>query len=243
MTQKKIAKILGVHPITHVPMHVLILNYNALHTTFLKKALRYEGIGVDTCRPENIQAIWYGQYDAIIAALEEWTLQKYQEIKDLIGDLGNIPTLFTAKGLPPKAFEEEQIQNPRLAMAGTHLPFHHFLKTLRLLIHDNGDPEIENAILNIGDLHIDMESHEVKRDKTRIKLRHREFYLLACLMQNPNRVLTRTYLLETVWDRNVSMTSNTVDVHISRLRRKIDDPYAKKYTHTIPQAGYKLATR
>ncbi len=222
-------------------MHVLILNYDALHTTFLKKALRYEGISVDICRPENIQAIWYGQYDAIIAALEAWTVQAYTEIKNIIDDLGNIPTIFTAKGLPPKAIEDEQIKNPRMAVAGTHLPFHHFLQTLRRLIHKPNELKLENPVLHLGDLRINLESHEVKRQKNRIKLRHREFYLLACLMQNPNRVLTRTYLLETVWDRNVSMTSNTVDVHIARLRQKIDHPYKKKYIHTIPQAGYKLA--
>ena len=224
-------------------MHVLILNTNPLHATFLKKALRYESIGVDTCRPENIKAIWYGQYDAIVAALEEWTLRQYHETKSIINELGDIPTLFTAKGLPPKSIEKDQVDNPRLGVVGTHQPFHDFLKILRRLVGHKESPLIENSILQIGELHVDLQAREVKRKRKPVRLRHREFNLLACLMQNPNRALTRTYLLETVWDRNVSMMSNTVDVHIARLRKKIDDPYEEKYIQTVPQVGYKLAAR
>jgi DNA-binding response OmpR family regulator len=103
-------------------------------------------------------------------------------------------------------------------------------------------PEQKGALRN-GNLEINLERHEVKRGKRLISLRNKEYALLVCLMKNRGKVLTRTYLLETVWDRNTSILSNTVDVHINRLRRKIDGPSNNGLIQTIPCVGYSLATK
>ncbi|KKU80067.1 MAG: Two component response regulator [Candidatus Peregrinibacteria bacterium GW2011_GWA2_47_7] len=92
--------------------------------------------------------------------------------------------------------------------------------------------------LRAFDMWLDLERREVKRNKTSIHLRHKEFALLEFFMLNRGKVLTRTSILEHVWDRNAHFSSNTVDVHINRLRRKIDNPFKEKLIHTIHCIGY-----
>jgi two-component system OmpR family response regulator len=92
----------------------------------------------------------------------------------------------------------------------------------------------------IGDLHMDLLSREVSRGGQRIDLQPREFKLLAYLMQHQDQVVTRMMLLENVWDYHFDPQTNVIDVHISRLRTKMDKPFDKPLLHTIRGAGYRL---
>jgi two-component system OmpR family response regulator len=92
----------------------------------------------------------------------------------------------------------------------------------------------------IGDLHLDLLSREVSRGGQRIDLQPREFKLLAYLMQHQDQVVTRMMLLENVWDYHFDPQTNVIDVHISRLRTKMDKPFDKPLLHTIRGAGYRL---
>jgi two-component system OmpR family response regulator len=83
-------------------------------------------------------------------------------------------------------------------------------------------------------------SREVMRDGEQIDLQPREFKLLAYLMQHQNQVVTRLMLLENVWDYHFDPQTNIIDVHISRLRTKIDKPFDRPLLHTIRGAGYRL---
>lgn len=94
--------------------------------------------------------------------------------------------------------------------------------------------------LRAYDLWLDLEKHRAKRENLVIPLRNKEFALLEFFLINHGKVLTRQSILEFVWDRNAISTSNTVDVHVNRLRRKIDDPFKTKLIHTVPCVGYKL---
>jgi two-component system OmpR family response regulator len=91
-----------------------------------------------------------------------------------------------------------------------------------------------------GDLHLDLLSREVSRGGQRIDLQPREFKLLAYLMQHQDQVVTRMMLLENVWDYHFDPQTNVIDVHISRLRTKMDKPFDKPLLHTIRGAGYRL---
>ena len=94
--------------------------------------------------------------------------------------------------------------------------------------------------LEVADLELDLLSRSVKRAGESIELQPREFKLLEYLMRHAGQVVTRTMLLEAVWDYHFDPQTNVIDVHISRLRRKIDKDFDVALIHTIRGAGYSL---
>ena len=94
--------------------------------------------------------------------------------------------------------------------------------------------------LTVGDLEMDLLARTVQRTGKRIDLQPREFRLLEYLMRHAGEVVTRTMLLEKVWDYHFDPQTNVIDVHISRLRTKIDKDYPKALLHTVRGSGYRL---
>ncbi len=221
-------------------MHVLILNHHPIHTEFLQKGLRYQNIGADACRPENILKLWYGQYDALIIPLKSWDRPPFPKLLESIQKLGNIPTLITTKFPPPDTLQTCFSERKHLQFINSRLPFHRLTESLKSMIQKplsttNGSPR-----LKVGDLHADIETRHVEREQQPLYLRNKEFSLLESLMRNAGKVLTRTFLLENAWDRNTNVLSNTVDVHINRLRKKVDVGFTYSMIQTIPCIGYKI---
>jgi two-component system, OmpR family, response regulator len=95
--------------------------------------------------------------------------------------------------------------------------------------------------LVVGDLCMDLLSRKVTRAGKAVSLQAREFKLLEYLMRHPNQVVTRTMLLENVWDYNFDPQTNVVDVHVSKLRHKIDTDSGRPLLRTIRNAGYMLS--
>ena len=102
-----------------------------------------------------------------------------------------------------------------------------------------GQPE-RPTVLEVGDLRLDPASRRVWRLSTEILLTAKEFALLALLMAHPGDVLTRTRIIESVWDFAYDGTSNVVDLYIGYLRRKVDRPFGRSDIETIRGAGYRL---
>ncbi|WP_424948182.1 winged helix-turn-helix domain-containing protein [Candidatus Spongiihabitans sp.] len=98
----------------------------------------------------------------------------------------------------------------------------------------------QETTLAAGDLVMDLLDREVKRGSTPIDLQPREFRLLEYLMRHRNQVVTRTMLLENVWDYHFDPQTNVIDVHISRLRGKIDKNFDTQLLNTVRGAGYIL---
>jgi two-component system OmpR family response regulator len=94
--------------------------------------------------------------------------------------------------------------------------------------------------LRIADLELDRLAHTVKRAGKNIPLQPREYRLLEYLMRNAGKVVTRTMLLEEVWDYHFDPQTNVIDVHVSRLRSKIDKDFDSQLLHTIRGSGYVL---
>jgi two-component system, OmpR family, response regulator len=101
-------------------------------------------------------------------------------------------------------------------------------------------PEEQSTRYSVGDLSLDRLSHKVTRAGELILLQPREFRLLEYLMKHTGQVVTRTMLLENVWDYHFDPQTNVIDVHISRLRGKIDKGFAKQLLHTVRGAGYMI---
>jgi two-component system OmpR family response regulator len=98
----------------------------------------------------------------------------------------------------------------------------------------------EETIYRVGDLELNRLSHSVTRAGNEIVLQPREFRLLEFLMRHAGQVVTRTMLLENVWDYHFDPQTNVIDVHISRLRSKIDKGFAQPLLHTVRGAGYMI---
>lgn len=94
--------------------------------------------------------------------------------------------------------------------------------------------------LKVGDLEMDLLTRKVKRESRSIELHPREFKLLEYLMRNAGNVVTRTMLLENVWEFHFDPQTNVIEVHVARLRQKIDRDFATPLIHTVRGAGYCL---
>jgi DNA-binding response OmpR family regulator len=115
------------------------------------------------------------------------------------------------------------------------------LARLRALARRRIGPGRSRNLLQVADLTMDTRTRRVWRGNTLIDLTNKEYAVLACLMREPERILTRTEIAESVWNYDVYNQSNVVDVYIRNLRRKIDDPFDQKLIHTVRGAGYRLS--
>lgn len=97
-----------------------------------------------------------------------------------------------------------------------------------------------DTVYRVGDLALDRLSHTVTRAGQDVPLQPREFRLLEYLMRNAGQVVTRTMLLENVWDYHFDPQTNVIDVHVSRLRSKIDKGFDRQLLHTVRGAGYMI---
>jgi two-component system, OmpR family, response regulator len=96
------------------------------------------------------------------------------------------------------------------------------------------------TVYRVADLELNRLSHQVSRAGQELQLQPREFRLLEYLMRHAGQVVTRTMLLENVWDYHFDPQTNVIDVHISRLRSKIDKGFAQPLLHTVRGAGYMI---
>ena len=120
--------------------------------------------------------------------------------------------------------------------------FAELLARLRLLIRkDNAGPVVETK-LNCADLEMDLLSRKVRRADKSLDLQPREYRLLEFLMRHKEQVVTRTMLLEGVWEYHFDPGTNVIDVHVSRLRKKVDEGYEVALLRTIRGAGYMLGS-
>lgn len=103
------------------------------------------------------------------------------------------------------------------------------------------EPETPDTVLEVADLEMDLLKREVRRGDVKVDLQPREFRLLEYLMRHSGQVVTRTMLLEKVWDYHFDPQTNVIDVHISRLRGKIDKEFDVPLLHTVRGAGYMLS--
>lgn len=159
-------------------------------------------------------------------------------LKDLRGDGNTTPALI----LSALGEVDDRVEGLRSG-GDDYLPkpyaFSELLARVEILGKRSGAAE-GDTVLNVADLELDRLAHTVTRAGKKILLQPREFRLLAYLMQNAGKVVTRTMLLEKVWDYHFDPQTNVIDVHISRLRSKIDKDFDVALLHTVRGAGYRL---
>ena len=117
--------------------------------------------------------------------------------------------------------------------------FNELLARVEVLGRRKGTPE-QDMVYRVGDLELDRLSHTVRRQGREVPLQPREFRLLEYLMKNAGQVVTRTMLLENVWDYHFDPQTNVIDVHVSRLRSKIEKDFDRPLLRTVRGSGYMI---
>ena len=223
-----------------VTMRLLVIEDDRDAADYLVKAFREVGHVADAAMDgdDGLAMAVDGQYDVLIV---DRMLPKRDGLA-LIGAL-------RAKGMETPALilsalgqVDDRVKGLR-AGGDDYLPkpysFSELLARVEVLSRRRGGRS-EETVLHVGDLKLDRLSHQVHRGKDEISLQPREFRLLEYLMQHAGQVVTRTMLLENVWDYHFDPQTNVIDVHISRLRSKIDKGFSQPLLHTVRGAGYMI---
>ncbi|MCZ7658942.1 MAG: response regulator transcription factor [Xanthobacteraceae bacterium] len=221
-------------------MRLLIIEDDADAADYLVKAFREVGHVADHAADgeEGLALALEGGYDVLIV---DRMLPKRDGLT-LIGMLRakqvDTPVLI----LSALGQVDDRVKGLR-AGGDDYLPkpysFSELLARIEVLARRRGGRN-EDTVYRVGDLELDRLSHRVSRGDTEIVLQPREFRLLEYLMRHAGQVVTRTMLLENVWDYHFDPQTNVIDVHISRLRSKIDKGFTQPLLHTVRGAGYML---
>ncbi len=224
-------------------MRILLVEDDAHTAAFIAKGLREEGHAVDHAE-DGKQGLFLAStepfdgivLDRMLPALDGLTL-----LRTLRGAGSRVPILLlTALGET-----DHRVEGLR-AGADDYLvkPFAFAELSARLdgiVRRTRGDDARTPTRLQCGGLVLDLLAREARREERRIELQPREFRLLEYLMRHAGQVVTRTMLLEAVWDYHFDPQTNVIDVHISRLRQKIDHGFETPLLHTVRGAGYRLS--
>lgn len=221
-------------------MHVLLIEDDDRVGNYIEKGLREAGHLVDRCcdgKQGLIQAS-SESYDAIVL---DRMLPSVDGLKILqtIRATGDMTPVLILSALGDV---DERIRGLR-AGSDDYLPKPFSIAELIARVEAlarRGPAPAEPTAYRIADLEIDRLGHAVRRAGRRIDLTAREFRILEYLARNAGRVVTRSMLLESVWDYHFDPQTNIVDQHVSKLRQKIDRDYDKPLIHTVRGTGYVL---
>lgn len=222
-------------------MRILIVEDDNEAAAYLVKAFREQGHVADHAGDglTGYAAATEGAYDVLIVdrmlpKLDGLSLisglreQKIETPALILSALGQVDD--RVKGL--RAGGDDYVPKP--------YAFSELLARVEALARRRGGAKLEETVYRVGDLELDRLAHKVSSGGQEIVLQPREFRLLEYLMKHAGQVVTRTMLLENVWDYHFDPQTNVIDVHISRLRAKIDKGRETPILHTIRGAGYMI---
>jgi len=223
-------------------VRILIIEDDRDVASFVRKGLNQAGWNVDHADDgkDGLFLATTEQYDALIVDRMLPSVDGLTVIRTLRASNNVTPVLILSalgevddrvKGL--KAGGDDYLVKP--------FAFSELLARLEALIRrsQTGGTNTE-TVLEVADLRLDLLRREAHRGEQKIDLQPREFQLLEFLMRHAGQVVTRTMLLEGVWDYHFDPQTNVIDVHISRLRSKIDRDFDRPLLHTVRGSGYRL---
>ncbi len=223
-------------------MRILVVEDEKKTAAYLQKGLTENGFVVDVCAHgiDGLHAAVAADYDLILLDVmlpgrDGWSILKALRQQDR-----QTPVLF----LTARDAVADRVKGLELG-ADDYLvkpfAFSELLARMRTILRRGSGRQPE--VLRVGDLEIDLARHRASRGGQRLELTPKEFLLLALLARRQGEVLSRTLIAEQVWDMNFDSDTNVVDVHVRRLRAKVDDPCKNKLIHTVRGMGYVLEAR
>ena len=216
-------------------MRLLLVEDEPKHVRFIRRGLEEEQFAIDVAADgeEAMDLIEVASYDLIILDLMLPKCSGFEVLKRLRDQQYPTPVLI----LTAKTSIEDKLRGFELGSDDyltKPFAFAELVARIRNLLRRNGPGQ--SLTLRVGDLTLDPLTRTVRRGQQRIALTNKEFSILEYLMRNPNRVLTRTMIVEHVWDYAFSIESNVIDVYMTMLRKKVDPE--KKLIQTVRGAGY-----
>jgi len=222
-------------------VRLLIVEDEPEISDFIVQAVQEAGFAADAARDGQsaLALAEEGVYDAFVIDLGLPDMDGLSVIDGLRGRGVQAPVLI----LSARRTVEDRVRG--LEQGGDdYLPkpfaVAELIARLRALLRRRGDPSAEATTICVGDLEIDRVRHEARRAGKPLSLSHREFQLLAYLAANAGRVLTRSMILDHVWQMRFDPQTNVVDVHVHRLRGKVDRGFDTPLIHTVRAVGYVL---
>lgn len=221
-------------------MRLLLVEDERKLADFVARGLRAESMAVDIAAtgPEGLALAQQVAYDLIILDLMLPGLDGAGVLRRVRATGNSVPVLvLTARGgTPDKVALFEGGADDYLTK-----PFAFAELVVRIKALLRRPPSSPNHLLRVADLEIDRLSQQVRRAGTRVTLTAKEYALLEYFASHADRVLTRTMIVEHVWDESFEGLTNIVDVYVRHLRAKIDDDHAQKLIRTIRGVGYCLS--
>jgi len=220
-------------------MRVLVVEDELRMASLIRRGLAGEGLAADVAA-KGEDALWMAEahdYDAIVLDVMLPGLSGFETCRRLRENGVWAPVLM----LTARDAVEDRVaglDNGADDYLVKPFAFAELLARLRALAR-RGDRE-RPSVLSVGDLTLDPATREVRRGRAEIALAAKEFALLEIFMRRPGEVLSRLNLLEHAWDFAYDARSNVVDVHVRRLRQKIDEPFGRRSLETVRGAGYRL---
>ena len=219
-------------------MRILVVEDDKKIASFVVQGLKQNGFAVDHC-PDGEEALMMARsvpYDAAVVDIMLPKLDGLSLVQTLRREKMQVPVLI----LSAKATVDDRVKG--LQAGGDDylvkpFAFSELLARLQALIR-RASHAAEPTKLSVGDLTLDLLSRQVLRAGRSIELQAREFSLLEFLMRHAGRVVTKTMILEHVWDYSFDPQTNVVDVLVCRLRNKVDKDFPKKIIHTLRGVGY-----
>ncbi|MCF6274887.1 MAG: response regulator transcription factor [Robiginitomaculum sp.] len=221
-------------------MRILVVEDDEVAAEYVRKGLMEEGHVVDLAGDGELglEMAKSADYDALVLDRMLPKRDGLSLLKELRADGDKTPVLI----LSALGEVDQKVEGLR-AGGDDYLAKPYSFAELLARVEAMGrrsDPTAAVTKLKAGDLEMDLLARTVKRGDQKILLQPREFRLLECLMRHAGKVVTRTMLLEKVWDYHFDPQTNVIDVHISRLRAKIDKEFETPMLHTVRGAGYRL---
>ncbi|MGB2764061.1 MAG: response regulator transcription factor [Candidatus Aminicenantaceae bacterium] len=221
-------------------MRILLVEDDAKTASFIINGLRQAGFAVDHAS-DGEDGLHLASTESYDTAVVDIMLPKLDGLT-LIDELRKCKVSTPVIVLSAKSSVDDRIKG--LHAGGDDylvkpFSFSELLARIQALIRRAGDVS-QPTILTWGDLRMDLVKHKIFRAGTEIELQPREFALLEYLMRNAGRVVSKTMIMEHVWDYNFDPQTNVVEARICRLREKIDRPFDRKLIHTICGVGYVL---
>ena len=221
-------------------MKILVVDDEPKTAAFLQKGLTEQGYSIDVAKDgdEGFQFALSRSYDLIILDVMMPKLDGWKMIEQLRKSGSQTMTMF----LTARDSIGDRIRGLDLgadAYLAKPFSFSELLANVRTLLRrSTGRPR---ELIQIADLEIDIAHHKVIRGGKRIDLTPTEFLMLSLLARRKGEVISRTVIADQVWNMNFDSETNVVDVHVGRLRAKIDAPFSLKLIRTIRGMGYSLS--
>ena len=218
---------------------ILVVDDEPFITDLLSAALRFEGFSVEVASSgrQALEMVRPGRHDLVMLDVMLPDLDG-TEVCRRLREMGiQVPVVF----LTARDSTEDKVAGLGMADDYVTKPFSldELVARVRAVLRRTGRDYADNPELRFADLVMNVDTHEVWRDGTPIELTATEFKVLQYLLENPRRVVSKSELLDHVWDYGYAGDTNIVETYISYLRKKVDE-YEPPLIHTVRRVGYSL---